>query len=649
MNAMHLLTGPLAQAIGWALLHLLWQATLVAGILAAVLALMPRQSAKARYAASCGALALVFALFVATAVRTYDPAVAPIEPAPVTSNETEPAKISVTNVPVVLAAIAAETWRDRLLVWVATTRQSLPAIVAIWLMGVLFLSSRLMVSWMRARRLTQRNAVEASIEWQRVAARISKALGLRRAVALLQSAAVEVPSVIGSLKPVILLPASTLTGLTPEQIEMVLAHELAHIRRHDFLVNLLQAVVETIMFYHPAVWWMSRRVREERENCCDDLAVAVCGNPIQYARALTRLEELRSAPSLLIAANGGSLLDRIRRIAGGRAESNTGSARWAAAMITLVVLAIGVGIPSMPAFAQREDKQEKVDKVKQGEPAQIEVDVTAAEEPEEAEEAAPEDLAVAMAMDLDIDYGVNVPEPPEPPVLAIDVTPMIAPRALAYADAMVHPTPAPPAVAPMPAIAGVPTPRPARAPRVPHPPAHLAALDFAFDDDDDDDDRRAGKGKSSKKIGSGEKLTVDELISLKAVGVTPEYIDAMRAVFPDLTVGDASSLRALGVTAEYVRDMRAAGIDVTSPGSASGLRALGVSAEYIRAIRAAGVEVKTAREAQSLKAVGVSADFVKQLHAAGYTNLSIKDLTRMAAAGVDEDFIREMSKYRDKK
>ena len=90
---------------------------------------------------------------------------------------------------------------------------------------------------------------------------------------------------------VILLPISTLSGLSREQIEMILAHELAHIRRHDFFVNLLQATVETLLFYHPAAWWISRRIRVEREHCCDDIAVDVCGNPLQYARALTRLSD----------------------------------------------------------------------------------------------------------------------------------------------------------------------------------------------------------------------------------------------------------------------------------------------------------------------------------------------------------------------
>src|SRR5688500_1620647 len=279
MNAIELLTGPLAQAIGWALLHLLWQATVVAAILAAVLALLPRQSASARYAASCSALGLVFVMFIGTAVRAWDPAAAPV-PASVTAEQSIET-VSLFDVPVVIAATAAAVWRDRALDAVATARHSLPGIVAIWLLGVALLSSRLLVSWIRVRALVATGAREAGIEWQRTAARLADALGLRRAIRLLESAAVEVPSVLGSLRPVLLLPSRTLNGMTPEQIEMVLAHELAHIRRHDFLINLLQAVVETLMFYHPAVWWMSHRVRIERENCCDDLALSVCGDRVQ--------------------------------------------------------------------------------------------------------------------------------------------------------------------------------------------------------------------------------------------------------------------------------------------------------------------------------------------------------------------------------
>ena len=674
MTTMQILTGPVAQAIGWALLHLLWQAAIVAGILGAVLALIPRQSANARYAAACSALGLVFLSFVATAYRAYDPAVAPVSSAPV---DKATIKLSLTEVPVLVAAIAAETWRDRLVAMVATARQALPSIVGIWLAGVLFLSSRLMVAWMRTRRLTRRDSVEASADWQRVAARLSDALGLRRAVRLLESAAVEVPSVIGSLRPVILLPASTLTGMTPQQIEMVLAHELAHIRRHDFLVNLLQAVVETLMFYHPAVWWMSRKVREERENCCDDLAVAVCGNPIQYARALTRLEELRSAPSLLVAANGGSLLDRIRRIAGGRAESNAISARWAAALVTLTILIASVTIPSLPVFAQREPEPPAppapvVAHVDVVAPAAAPLPAPAAppvpgEEDDEDETDA--DYDVDMDMDLDIDLDIDH-EAPLAPAIAMAV------------DAAMPPMPGV-APAPMPAIAMTPR-SPVIAPR-PMALAGMAAYDFDDDDDDEDGDEERVREKirekdrrgSSRRIGSGP-LTVDELISLKAVGVTPEYIDQMRGLFPELTVSEVSNLKALGVSAAYVQDIRTAGLDVTSPraisnlkavgvnakyvadmraagitidsaSTASNLKAVGVTPEYVREMRASGVKLNTAREASNMKAVGVTVKFVKQLAAAGYNDLSPSELSRMAAVGVDEEFIRDMQKYRDKK
>jgi beta-lactamase regulating signal transducer with metallopeptidase domain len=717
MNAIQLLTGSIAQAIGWALLHLLWQATIVAGILAAVLALLPRRSATARYAAACGALALVFAMFAATAVRAYDPAASPIATSS-NAHADESLSVPLSKIPSVIVATATEGWRDRAMDAVTSARQSLPSVVAIWFLGVVFLSSRLLISFVRVQTLSRRGVREAGEEWQRVAARLAEALGLKRAIRLLESAAVEVPSVLGSLRPVILLPASTLTGLTPEQIEMVLAHELAHIRRHDFAINLLQAFVETLMFYHPAVWWMSSRVRVERENCCDDLAVAVCGNPIQYARALTRLEELRAgALPMVVAANGGSLLDRIRRIAGGRAESTGLSSRWAAAVAMLAILAVALALPSMPALAQRGSQRESKTEAPQA--ATTTVNVVEAAESHDGDDADtqddyemspdvdvnvnPDDVDVDVAPDIDLDVDVDsdvdidlddmiAPMPPMPPMA---MAPMLAPRTPRPSFV---PTPMA-APAPMSIPSPLVTPLPPTAPRAPQ--ARMAALD-AMDFEHETDDDEPGDRKLSR---SG-KLTVDELISLRAVGVTPEYINTMRGFFPDLTVRqvsglravgvtpefvsemrsagiqistareasslaavgvtpayikemrsagfevktsrDASSLRAVGVTPEFVREMRNAGFEVKSARDASSLAAVGVTPEYIREMRASGVEIKSAKEATSLRAVGVTPKFVKKLADAGYKNLSARELSRLAAAGIDDDFIREMEQYRDK-
>ncbi len=633
MSSLQLLTGPLAQALGWALLHLLWQATIVAGILAAVLALMSRQSANARYVVSCGALALVFAMFVATTIRAYDPAAEPIVLTSEASTAPETVKVSLTELPALIAESAAAGLKDRAISAAASARNHLPSIVAIWLAGVALLSARLLVSWMRAKRLIHRGAHPASPEWQRISTRIADALGLRRAVTLLESAAVEVPSVIGSLRPIILLPASTLTGMTPEQIEMVLAHEMAHIRRHDFFVNLLQALVETLMFYHPAVWWMSRRVRIERENCCDDLAVAVCGNPIQYARALTRLEELRaSALPVVVAANGGSLLERIRRIAAGRAEGTTSSSRWAAAVAMLAILVIAVAVPSLPALAERQEKKEQANAKK----AEAKIDVV---EPQLAERDVQVESDADVDHDFDFDHDLaldppDAPEPPQPFIPDVPVAP-VAPHIAAFLDTLdvpqvaVAPVPSVP-VAP-PAIAAVPPPAPRPAPHPPTPMAMAMAMDRDRDDDADD-----------RELGSGGKLTVDELIALRAAGVTPEYVSTMRAVFPGLTLRQVTSLSALGVTPEFIKAMRDTGFAVTTAREATSLKAVGVTPEYVREMRAAGYQIATAKEASSMRAVGVTPEYVREMKAAGFDVSRAKDVTSMRAVGVTPEYVREM-------
>jgi BlaR1 peptidase M56/HEAT repeats len=165
-----------------------------------------------------------------------------------------------------------------------------------------------------------------------------------RPVRLVASALTQVPAVIGWWRPVILMPVSVLTGggLTPLQLDALLAHELAHVRRHDYLVNVLQTVIEALLFYHPAVWWVSTRVREEREHCCDDLAVAACGDARFYATALLTMEQLRTAPALALAANGGSLVGRVRRLltpAAGEAFP-----RWMAGVVAGgLVIAVMIG------------------------------------------------------------------------------------------------------------------------------------------------------------------------------------------------------------------------------------------------------------------------------------------------------------------
>jgi len=333
-------TGPLAQAIGWALLHLLWQGALVAGLLAAALALLSGRSANLRYALSCAALVLIVGLGVVTAVRSYapDPVAARVALALVARTPIAPAPPSAPDLAQQFARAA---------------NRALPALVTLWILGVALFSLRLLREWLGARRLVARSAPAADA-MQDAARRLGAALGVQRLVRLLESTAVTVPSVIGFVRPAILLPASTVTGLTPAQLEMILAHELAHIRRHDFLVNLLQAVVETLLFYHPAVWWISRQVRIERENCCDDIAVALCGDPVHYARTLARLEELRPHRlPLAVSAAGGSLFHRVRRLVDRSARPSGPAVRGASALAVLSCLVLAVAAQSFAGIGAR--------------------------------------------------------------------------------------------------------------------------------------------------------------------------------------------------------------------------------------------------------------------------------------------------------
>ena len=194
------------------------------------------------------------------------------------------------------AANTAGDWRAFIDPW-------LPWAVLVWAAGVTFMTGRLLVEWREVRRLTRLDIEPLSEAWQLRVARLRATLGVRRAVGVLQSARVHVPIVVGWLKPVILVPMGAFAGLTPAQLELILMHELAHIRRNDYLVNLMQVVVETLLFYHPVVRWVSRVLREERENCCDDLVVTSSGDALAYARALT---ELAGAQSLALQTSVGS-------------------------------------------------------------------------------------------------------------------------------------------------------------------------------------------------------------------------------------------------------------------------------------------------------------------------------------------------------
>jgi beta-lactamase regulating signal transducer with metallopeptidase domain len=368
----YLLEQPLAVALGWALLHFIWQGALLALLLAGVLRIARDLSANARYAAACVALSLMFVAPLGTMMIVIPNKAARALP-PVFIEQPESQSPADLNKPVmrrIQTDDLAVSPHSRAPIQPLSLERLLPWLILLWLLGVVCLSLRLGGGWLYTRRLRRQGARLLEEHWRQTLRRLCNQMRVLRPVQLLESVLVKVPTAIGWLRPVILLPVGALTGLTPQQFEAIIAHELAHIRRHDYLINLLQALVETLLFYHPAVWWVSRRIRQEREHCCDDLAVAVCGDALTYARALLAMEQLRAAgPQLAVAANGGSLMKRIERLVGMQTQPKNRLAGLFACLIALTtVVSVGVGaqilLPS--STANGEDAVRRISKLELG-------------------------------------------------------------------------------------------------------------------------------------------------------------------------------------------------------------------------------------------------------------------------------------------
>jgi hypothetical protein len=262
------------QALGWALLHFLWQGLAVGLLTWVVLRVLVRP--EWRYVTSAAAMTAMALSPVFTFLVLWRDRLVLDIPLPSTVGAG--------------AASAASGQPMDWLLWMTRA----------WLLGAVVLCARSAGGWYLARRRCRQGRGEL---W-----------GLRGGVPVYESASVTVPQVFGWLRPIILLPFSAAAGLTPEQLEAVIEHELAHVRRHDYLVNLLQTIVESLLFYHPAVWWVSREMRRERELCCDEAAVARCGSRLLYSEALLLLEESRV--DFAMAATGVGLQERIGRLLG---------------------------------------------------------------------------------------------------------------------------------------------------------------------------------------------------------------------------------------------------------------------------------------------------------------------------------------------
>jgi GWxTD domain-containing protein len=288
---------PFTGVLGWTLLHSLWEGIMISALLAAMLIVL--RSSRARYHAACVAMVLLFFSFIVTLIWLM----------PESSHGLTSKK------PIQFYPLDIQNGLDVM----SSTNSGLAAVVPwftpFWFAGVWFVYLGQIIGWISIDRLRRRGVCYPPQFWRQAIPRLSGRMYLSRPVQLLESCLVNMPIVIGHFRPVILVPLGLFAGLTPEQIEAVLLHELAHVRRCDYLVNMLQRLVEGLLFYNPAVWWISHLMRSERENCCDDLVVAAMSDAHEYAKALVILEQNRQ-PGLeqAVAVTGGNLVSRVHRV-----------------------------------------------------------------------------------------------------------------------------------------------------------------------------------------------------------------------------------------------------------------------------------------------------------------------------------------------
>lgn len=653
-----MLAAPMLKALGYSLIHFIWQGALVWILLASVRVMLKRSKPSVRYTAACAALLLMLALPVITA---FTVARSSVSFAALSNTQTKTrATVSLlrdggattsaqdgSSSESTTAASIIESWKASLSVWLTDERMAslTPWLVSIWLGGVLLLSVRVFGGWLMAQRLKRSMTRNAEELWQATVLRLSNHLGIRRTVRLCESALAEVPTVIGWLRPVILVPVSALAGLSAQQVEALLAHELAHIRRHDYLVNLMQTVVETLLFYHPAVWWVSRQIRIEREHCCDDMAVAACGGDVlTYARALTELEELRAnvLPQLAVAANGGSLITRIRRLIEAPKPSAHRGTTWLASFIALAtVFCIWAGaqtalISKAKEIAKRqpfvssyfqpasfEKKEERAGDCPQSnpnvihdpQPVVVQVDIDeedAADKAEVAQDAAPETKEtentgseIAQAMPGDEENNAH-------PALLQDQENKDGSK--------------------------------------PDFIEELASLGYTNLTIDQliELGNHGVDGKFIRELKSlgYQKLSLEMLIRLSDHGVRPKFIKSMTALgYDKLSLDDLIRAIDHGVDADFVEEMASAGYGHLPLEQFIRLKDHGVDAEFMREMEAAGFARLDLDQLVRARDHGVGGQFISEIKAAGYTNLTLDQFIRFRDHAVNASFLKKVKAH----
>ena len=342
-----ILSENIVEALGWTIIHSLWQGAIFAIALGLLLVFTNRYSSLTRYLMSIFILLLFVTATLITFMLKVDlQNVASSKSTPFTQvninlNEPKTQPDEPANYPIEQEFIQANDEFSILITTKIYFERHIPLIVTLWLLGILIFTLRFLGSLAYIQRMRSYQTNVFPTYWIEQANLFVNQIGLTKKVKFVSSNIALTPMAMGVFKPAVIIPAKLFTGLTEEQMKAILIHELAHIKRNDFLVNILQSIVEILFFYHPGVWWISTVIRNERENCCDDITVSLTGEKIEYAKTLIQLQtesQQSLNPALGLTGLSYKFSHRIKRLF----NQPTVFADYREGFFTAIILVLGV-------------------------------------------------------------------------------------------------------------------------------------------------------------------------------------------------------------------------------------------------------------------------------------------------------------------
>ena len=581
------------ESLGWTLVHFCWQAAAIALVYWLTDAVLRKARSQTRYVLALGTMLLMLVSALATFAYEETRGDTVLSSSPLPAMVAIASTISSDLAP--LTKTAGATTQPVLL----PLSRFLPWLDVAWLLGVACLSTRTIGGWRLIHRLRQSALLQAPEVVHTNFVRLRERLGITRQVSLYISHHIQGPLAIGVVRSLVILPVSALMALSPEQLEAVLAHELAHVRRADYLWNLMQTMVETLLFFHPAVWWLGRRLRQQRELCCDDVAVQSCADPLVYATALLRLEERRSQRlSLAMALDGhrpwSGLSLRIARILG---ETNGEQGPRELVSIPLAVICavfLLVLLPMPHLFAGLRNNMQA--------------------------QTAPPAVSAPPVMDLSA------------PVVS----------------SIVHESPLASPILPTAQVALV---RIAGNGKGTGEGAGYGAGYGSGGYSGNAEQAAAGDASAHKADyidamrSAGYDVDIDKYVAMKVQGITPEYAQAMAKVgFGKPSADDLIAMKVQGVTPEYVSDLRAAGMQPSSIGDLVSYRIFKVTPEFLTAMKAAGFDSIPPQKLVALRVQNVTPEYARTVKQQ-YPNVTIDELIQLRIFHIDDAFIADAKRH----